>query len=360
MMPDIDEFGKFHKNLMRSAPKGYEPSYLPLQKQSKVPILGIGWKKESYRFSFHAAARWMVKGGNIGIVGRPNDPLVNVDLDGKHVDKTQLKPTLTTRSRSRTGIHGFYFTREKDKIPNIQTGDDGEVRVFNQYVVCAGSYVPVDNVEAIPEQWRDRAGYYTVEDAQPPAYIVFDELPQVFKDQYYKALEQEREAEKRRKNQKPRERVGKCSALFDITAYDVVLREGGEIESSKRWGSIFHDSKTAANMSISREGKYLHCWRHSRALNGLACLAVKSGIIRCEDAGMPHKNSIGGNGVGDREIFHAWLYAKQENYIPDDDPIPVRALNHIAEKHLGYKVKPHERLPWTVYLNTLKILEEMY
>ena len=245
-------------------------------------------------------------------------------------------------------------------IPNITTSDDGEVRTINEYVVCAGSYVPVDDPSKIPEQWRDRAGYYTVEDARPPTKIVFDEIPQIFKDKYYQAEKDKAEREKQKKDTKPRDPNGKRSAVYDVTAYDVVLREGGEIESSKRWGSLFHDSKTEANMSLSRDGKFLHCWRHLRAHNGLSCLAVKSGAIRCEDAGMPHKNSVGGNKINDAEIFAAWMYAKKENYIADDDPIPVRALNHIAEKHLGYKVKPHERLPWTIYLDTLKILEEMY
>ena len=359
MMPDIEEFTKFHKKLTCRAPKDYHPSYIPLQKHSKVPVLGVSWKDQDYRLSFRQAVKHLLTGGNIGIVGRYADHLVNVDLDGDEVRKNVLVPTLTTRSRSRTGVHGFYWG-DKKEIPNIATDNQGEVRAGNQYVVCAGSYVPVDDVEAIPEQWRDRAGYYTVEDAQPPAWITFDDLPQFFKDQYNKALEQQKENEEKRKNQQPRKANGKRSALFDITAYDVVLREGGETEPNKRWGSIFHDSKTEANMSISRDGRYLHCWRHGVYHNGLSCLTVLSGYKTCMEAGAPHKGTVGSSGVDDGAIFHAWLYAKTHNYIPADDPIPVRALNHIAEKHLGYKVKPHERLPWTIYLTTLKILEELY
>ena len=359
MMPDVEEFTKFHRCLMKSAPKGYKPHYFKLNRHGKDSLEGRPWKKDA-PLSFKYACKAMLNGYNMAIAGMEWDELVNIDLDGKHVDKSTLKPTLTTRSRSRTGIHGFYFSDKKDEIPNIQTSDDGEVRVQNEYVVCAGSYVPADDVEAIPEQWRDRAGYYTVEDARPPAKIVLEEIPQIFLDKYYQAKKQEAERVKKRVEQPKKTSTGKHSALFDITAYDVVLREGGEIESSKRWGSIFHDSKTEANMSLSRDGKFLHCWRHGRAHNGLSCLAVLSKTITCEAAGMPHHNSVGGNGVDDAEIFAAWMYAKQENYIADDDPIPVRALNHIAEKHLGYKVKPHERLPWTIYLNTIKILEEMY
>ena len=259
--------------------------------------------------------------------------------------------TLTARSRS-GGLHAFCFTKNKAEIPNIATDDQGEVRSQNQYVVAPGSYVPPDEGKG--------TGFYAVEDALPLAWITFDDLPLIFREHFEKCKKASEEVEKRRKEVKPRTSTRPISAVFSVTAHDVVLREGGSVKASDRWGSIFHDSSTAANMSLSQKGKYLHCWRHSRAHNGLSCLAVLSGVISCESAGMPHKGSVGGNGVGDAEIFHAWLYAKTHNYILQDDPTPVRALNHIAQKHLGFTVKPHERLLYTTYLNTLKILEELY
>ena len=350
MMPDVEELTKFHRCLMKSAPKGYKPHYFKLVRHGKTPLLNRSWKKDA-PLNFNYAAKWMMKGNNVGIGAMEWDRLVLPDLDGKDASKTMFKiPTLTVQTRS-GGYHGYYYAKDKAEIPNIATDDQGEVRAQNQYVVAPGSYVP-------PEE--KGTGFYTVVDALPPAWITFNDLPQIFKDQYAKAMESAKKNKEKRKDQPKKISTGKHSALFDITAYDVVLREGGDVNSSKRWGSLFHDSKTEANMSLSQDGKFAHCWRHSRAHNGLSCLAVKSGVITCESAGMPHHNSVGGNGVGDAEIFAAWMYAKKENYIADDDPIPVRALNHIAEKHLGYKVKPHERLPWTIYLNTLKILEELY
>ena len=359
MNPDINEFTKFHRCLMKSAPEGYKPHYFKLVRHGKTPLPGRSWKKDA-PLNFRYACKWMLQGGNIGIAGMEWDELVNIDLDGEHVDKSTLKPTLTTRSRSRTGIHGFYFSDEKDEIPNISTDDDGEVRSQNEYVVCAGSYVPVDDPSRIPEQWRDRAGYYTVEDARPPTKIVFDELPQIFKDQYNKAKAQEAERAKNRENLKPRERTGQCSAVFDVTAYDVVLREGGETEPSERWGSIFHDSKTEANMSLSRNGKYLHCWRHKVYHNGLSALTVLSGHKTCFDAGSPHKDTVGCSGVDDGAILHAWIYAKQNWYIPENDPVPVRALNYVALKHLGYQPPKDQPLPTAIYRQVLTIMEAEY
>ena len=350
MMPDVEEFTKFYQCVMKSMPPGNKPHLFKLGHHSKAPLPGRSWKKDA-PLSFKHAEKWMQQGGNIGIGAMDWNFIFFTDLDGKDASKTMFKiPTLTVETRS-GGFHGYYVTKNKAEIPNLATNDQGEVRSQNQYVVAPGSYVPPEG---------KGTGYYRVVEARPLAWVTFNDLPEIFIEQYKKSKQQELERNISREPAKPRQSNGKCSAVFDVTAEDVLRRELGTKKSSERWGSIFHDSDTEANMSISREGKYLHCWRHSRALNGLACLAVKSGVITCENAGSPHTGSVGGNGIGDYEIFHAWVYAKQNNYIPADDPIPTRALNHIAEKHLGHKGKENEKLPWNVYLATIKIVEELY
>lgn len=359
LKPKISEFIIFISCLRRSAPDGYIPWLFRLASLSKAPALEFGsWKAERNRLSVTEAVEWLRQGGNIGIAGMKNDPLVNIDLDGKNVQKETLKPTLTTRSRSRTGIHGFYFTKNKENIPNIPTDDDGEVRCCNQYVVCAGSYVPTDP-NTVPVEYRDTAGYYTVEDRQAPAWITFDELPEVFR----------KKVEKNQQAKTPKPRIWKPihtnkkhSALFDIEARDVVSREGGELNPTKRWSCLFHDSKTESNMSLSQKG-LLQCWRHNVSHNGLQALVVLSGYMSCEQAGSPHRGSgaspsaVSGD---DGAIFHAWLYAKNNGYIPLDDPIPVRAMHYIAEKHGLYKPKRDELLPRWVYKRVLEIVEEEY
>ena len=215
----------------------------------------------------------------------------------------------------------------------------------------------MDDVESIPEQWRDRAGYYTVEDTQPPAWITYDDLPSFFREH--------NEKRKKRENTPvvrfdPIASGNKYSALYTITAQDVVIREGGEINSMKRWGSIFHDSDTEQNMSFSSRG-LLQCWRHGVSHNGLTSLAVLSGYLKCEEAGTPHKGRGQSLVVGDDgAIFHAWLYAKQHNYIPSDDSMPVRAMKYIAEKHHDHKTKKDEMLPKKIYDLVLKTMREKY
>jgi len=98
-------------------------------------------------------------------------------------------------------------------------------------------------------------------------------------------------------------------------------------------------------------------------LNGLQSLFVLSGHLSCAEAGSPHKNSGAppALGTGDNEaIFKAWLYAKLNNYIPTDDPIPTRALAHIAEKHHDFTAKKGEALPRRIYRLALLTVEEDY
>jgi putative DNA primase/helicase len=299
----------------------------------------------------------MRHGGNIGIAGTEFDNLVNMDCDGGIIQDAEVKPTLMVRTRSRVGKHAFYWNADTPKVPNIPTDDAGEVRSQWQYVVAAGSYVETDPSK-VPETERENAGYYTVEIAKAPSTITYSELPKAFREEH----ERKQTAPQRNPSTfNPKKASGRHSALFDVTAYDVCLREGGKTVDGERWPSIFHDSDTQKNMSYSRNG-LLHCWRHECSFNGLQALAVLSGSMTCNDAGSPHKGKAGASLVtgNDGAIFHAWRYAKQQGYIPKDDPIPVRAMHYIAEKHLGYKATRDAKLPTAIYNQVLRIVQEEY
>ena len=357
--PRVAEFIKFHTLLMKNAPKGYKPHYIRLNPGGKDPVLGLGWKTPQGRLSISEAINWMVSGGNIGLVGTPEDNEVNMDCDNAIIPDSEIKPTLMVRTRSRVGRHAFYWNFEENKIENIPTDHAGEVRCQWQFVVVAGSYVSVtlEEFELIPIVDRVNAGYYTICDPVPPSTITYVELPNIFRELY----EAKRNAPKRTPSKfDPKKSTTECSALFEITAKDVCLHEGGDTDNTERWTSLFHDSSTEANMSFS-DG-LLHCWRHGRAFNGLQALVVLSKYMNCDQAGSPHKKSVGESQViGDYgAIFHAWRYAKLNGYIPKDDKIPVKGLCFIAEKHLHFKTDPEKPLPRLIYKQVLKIVEEQY
>lgn len=334
--PRPDEFRRFHDLLTEHAPDGYEPWYFRCEKESKAPDLSYGsWKDESARLSVEEAVDWMEKGGNVGIAGTDTDPLVNVDIDDE--DKTtpsDLKETLIARSRSRTGVHAWYFAAPGEEIPNIPTDNAGEVRANWQYVVAPGSYVET-NLENVPDGEEEDAGYYTVEWENEVTSLRFEELPSVFREHHKQSEQQETEPELTEElPDKTDDGSSRKSALFDITASDVVRKEGGNTDTGDRWSSLWHGSATDANMSLSDRGR-IQCWRHNVAHGGLQALAVLSEYNgKCEQVGTGHKGSNAGASSLKREdgahIWHAWKYAKENGYLPDDDPVPYSAIRYLC------------------------------
>jgi len=347
--PRPDEFRRFAELLLENAPDGYRPWFFRCESGSKAPDLNFGrWKKEKARVSVGQAVRWMKQGGNIGIAGRPDDRLINVDIDDE--DETtpdDLKSTLIARSRSRTGAHAWYFESDHgEDIPNIPTDDKGEVRTNWQYVVAPGSYVPVDDKSNLPAEERADAGYYTVERETAVVSLRYEELPEVF-IQANKSTDDVEiaddgvaasgavvdDVDDGYEIDTPDGGHGR-SAVFDIEATDVVRKEVGSTNPGDRWSGIFHGSTTGENMSVSGEG-LLHCWRHGVAHNGLQAIATLSDYHgTCEDIGTEHRNSGAGQSCFRNEegahTWHAWKYAKQNGYIPDDDPVPYSALKHLC------------------------------
>jgi putative DNA primase/helicase len=355
--PLVNEFIKFINLLTKNAPENYSPYLIRLNPGGKDPIEGISWKSPEGKLTIAQAIDYMKHGGNIGIAATTDDDLVNMDCDGGIIQENEAKKTLMVTTRSRIGKHGFYWNIDQPKIPNIPTDEAGEVRSQWQFVVCAGSYVETDPAK-VPEAERENTGYYTICNAQAPTTLTYSELPNIFREVH----ERVKTAPVREPSTfDPKKATGKHSALFDITATDVCLREGAKTTQGKRWSSLFHDSDTGKNMSLSNEG-LLQCWRHNCSFNGLQALVVLSGYMSCNDAGSHHKGT-GGNSriVGDDgAIFYAWKYAKEHGYIPKNDPIPVRALNYIADKHLKYKAEKDKPLPINVYKLVLKIVAEEY
>lgn len=365
--PRVHEFIKFLKLLGETAPDNYVPWLIRLNPQGKDPIQSVSWKDPiNGKLTISQAIDYMKHGGNIGLGAMTNDNLVHVDCDSLNISDSDLKNSLRIRSRSRIGRHAEYWCFETPKIPNIVTEDDGEVRSRGQYVVCAGSYVPVspEELALIPDDDKINAGYYTVDNPIPPTSIVFEELPRIFKETYmlrHSGMKPKKTA--RATNFKLPE---KHSALFDVTVFDIYKKLKKEDKlpyDSERWSSLFHDSTTSANMSITRDG-LLHCWRHYCSFNSLQALVVLSGYMPCSRAGTPHddnEDTPDCEMIGDNQaIWEAWRYAKKEGFIPVDDPIPSRAMAYIASKHLHFFAKDGEMLPRNIYNRVLKIVEEEY
>lgn len=355
-----------------TAPKGYTPWILPCKKDGKDPDTRISWKAEQSRLTPAEAIRRLKNNwGNVGLSGRADDQLILVDIDDPSIED-QLKPTLKIRSRSRAGTHAIYWADVDDEILpcNIPT-DQGEIRSSDQYVVAPGSYVPcteeglTEKVEAgeYTEEQKQKAledpdlGYYTLDNQKSISKITFEELPEPFKNAYRKKKEVENNPDY---DFEPEIVEGKdTSALYeleitDLTASGVTGRDPHPL----------HASDTGANWVIT-EGVG-HCWRHLVSLNAIQFLCVESGYMNCHEAGTPHKGSGSQVTGNDEAIWEAWKHAKETGYIPEDDPIPFRALCHITRKHeLCDPEKIPNRgsdklLPKNIYRKALQIVEDEY
>lgn len=382
---NLNQFKRFHRQLMSTAPDGYTPHYFPIVAGGKIPdglfITKRGnngsWKADHARLTFTEACNRIEGGSNVALAARANDSLQPADADTEEI-YNQFKPSLKTKGRSRIGGHAWYFTDPKDKrLPaNIPTGK-GEARGCDQYILVPGSRVRCTREELakkvsdgeITQEQMDKAiadpnlGHYTVENNLAPATIVFEDLPPIFREKVAKDKEIE-EQQKALPKYEPRQANGRKSALFDLQITDLVSPR----KCNDRFPHPIHDSTTGQNFSISNG--LGHCWRCMVSLNAIQFLAVKSGYMTCDQAGTGHKQGGGPSQVkgNNGALFHAWLEAKKIGVIPQNDPVPINAIFYIAEKHELCSPEqipkrgdfPKRKLPAGIYNKALKTIEEEY
>lgn len=353
------EFLKFHRLITRDT--NFNPFYFILEIEGKEPKAGVSWKNN--RKTFGEAYYLMKKGFNIGIAATSNDPLVIVDIDDLE-QVPEIKPTLQTTSRKRIGLHNYFFSSDGSAKKNIAAKDAGEVRANWQYVVAPGSFVPCsqEEIDRIPENEKVNAGKYTLNNELPVSEITFEELPDVYKVRYTEIIHDEVEAVttgiERKFTGRKFNGIHK-SALWDLDITDV---SGVRDTQGKRvpMPPEIHGSQSGHNCSISKG--LLHCWRHNTYHNSFSYLAMLAGVMSCERAGRPHGGHYFGADPQDGEtVFKVWEYAKSQRLIPQDDPIPQRALTYYAiERRLCKKedLTKDGRLPPIIYQIALLVAKQ--
>jgi hypothetical protein len=396
--PEPAELELYLDLLMAGAPDEYnEPWLFKCAKGGKDPYLRQGsWKDESNRLTPEEAIKAMEHGFNIGLAGMEDDRLSQKDIDElEHFDLTNLNSGLTVRSQSRTGFHQPEFSEEPGAIPNIPHAEAGEIRAQGQYTIAPGSHIDPDDedeyqqevVFEAPDTQEPLVGYYTVEMAGEPNRIEYDDLPEVFRRYQEQkkreettgtGTEQHRDGDTGERDGREiyettddteHDSNGNRSAIFDLRAEQIVQTEGESTDPTERWSAMFHGSTTDANMSISEEG-ILQCWRHSHSHGTLQILATlcdetESGDSGCPKIGKAHSGVAGGGctlNTGELN-WRAWKYAKKQEHVPSDDPIPRTALIHLALHHDicdAGDVEDGWKIPETDYAEALELVEDEY
>jgi hypothetical protein len=140
------------------------------------------------------------------------------------------------------------------------------------------------------------------------------------------------------------------SALFDLDIRDVTGLDGDYRGASP----LGHhgDSETYFVIIEKRDVAYDH--KYKAAYTPLTYLLADAGERSPDDP----------NGrLDDSEVFAAWRHAKREGIIADDDPIPRRALRHVAVDH-GHcerdEIEDGWKFPSDAYDAALDTLKEEY
>jgi hypothetical protein len=110
------------------------------------------------------------------------------------------------------------------------------------------------------------------------------------------------------------------SGLFDLD-----IRDASGLDWDYRGASpLGHHGDSEKYFVLIEDHDVAFDHKYKAAYNALTYLLVDAGERSPDDP----------NGrLSDKEVFAAWLHAKQERIVPDDDPIPRRALRHVAVDH---------------------------
>ena len=150
---------------------------------------------------------------------------------------------------------------------------------------------------------------------------------------------------------------GGRSALFDLDIRDVTGLPWGY----RGTNPLGHHGESENYFVLVEQKGLAYDYKYKAAYNALTYLLV--------DAGERRPDSPNG-ALDDGEIFAAWRHAKERGHITDDDPIPRRALEHVARNATEWDgdLVEHETgdgdtfdgLPRDVYNTALEAVREEY
>ncbi|GAA0473714.1 hypothetical protein MUK72_19880 (plasmid) [Halococcus dombrowskii] len=148
---------------------------------------------------------------------------------------------------------------------------------------------------------------------------------------------------------------GERSDASHSTLFDLDIRDASGLDADYRGQSpLGHHGESETYFVVIDERDVAYDHKYKAAYNALTYLLA--------DAGERPPDSPNGR-LDDAEVFAAWRHAKQKGILPDDDPIPRRALRHIAVDH-GHcessDIQDGWKLPRDAHDDALSTLEDKY
>lgn len=243
--------------------------FIKLKPRDKIPIELKWTTTATYGYSDSGLLAHIEAGGNYGVLG--SEDHVIVDGDTPEVQQAMdghLPLTFTVRTPGHQGRH-YYFLCKLEK----------PIRLRDKNKVNVGDVQGLGKQVVGPNCIHPNGKTYEVVNDRPPNWIAPDDLKRALKEFIVKEPPSAKFAEGERKAL-----VGE-GLKADIKITDVHPPEGMIRRGDEYYGSHpVHGSEGGQNFWINTKKNVWTCFRHDTGGGPLSLLAVKEGIIKCEEA----------------------------------------------------------------------------
>lgn len=248
---------------------------------------------------------WLENGGNYGVAG--GNGVVILDADTEEIKQRineKLPPTFTVETPGSGGWHRYYLCdlEKPIRLYDKEGKNLGDVQGPGKMVVGPGSVHPT-------------GGKYKIIDDRPPVRITRGQIEEALSEYIVTPKKIEYEAKWEREE-------GFEVPIIKVVSPSGLKKHGNEYQG----GHPIHGSTTGQNFCVNTEKNVWHCFRHGTGGGPLQWIAVKEGIIKCEEA-------VPGALKGD--IFKQVIKVAKEKYGLN---IAARSKS-LPEKRKGKKTK---------------------
>jgi len=246
---------------------------IPGVKKSGKGALEHGWTENPYKADDPELQEWLAQGGNYGVLCGKG--IYEVDLDDPATIKKfeERIKTFTVKSGSGHGRHYYINTNIHDNgainriLKNGKLKNLGNIQYKNKHVVG-------------PNSVHYTGGVYEIIRDVEIAWVEKEELEEIFGDELKWAHASRKTAAEFAK--KENDIIGSEIPIKELIDNFDELKE---INSGEYQGQHpVHGSSTGINFNVNIDMNCWHCFRCNSGGGPLSWLAVKGGLIRCDEA----------------------------------------------------------------------------
>jgi putative DNA primase/helicase len=262
--------------------KPFGPHFLKVAKpiagdeKSGKRAVEYGWQDKPY--NAEELEKWLAAGNNYGTMAGRGIAIIDFDIKSLAEEFEAKVNTLTVQSGriSGEGRHAYIRTdaTENGLLFDKDSKQIGNVQVMNKYVVGPGSK-------------HNSGGTYKIIKDVPLEWVSKADLESIFGDglKWTGAIRKEEEADA----EEDKAHVGMDIPMALVVDLDK-LKERGD---GKYQGTHpIHGSTTGNNFDVNTKKNQWHCFRCDSGGGALKWIAVKHGVIRCDEA---HKGALKGS-----------------------------------------------------------------